>query len=283
MSPLRTPDVEAAVQAVLRRGYGLSFQHARARIAPRAMWRDLTADAVLLSYPKCGRTWLRFLLGNALQARFGFEAEVGELMELEGLRKHGAPWIRVTHDGHPDHLTPGELSRWTLRYLRKPVVFLVRDPRDAVVSLYYQHRFRELRFEGSLREFVFSDRSGLRTLISFYNAWTHRRRWTSRFLLVRYEDLKSDPTPEARRILEFLGVPLSESALEQAIDSSSFERMKALEASGAAKNRLGGRDASSSKVRKGRVGGYREALTPEDVQEADAIVRSELDPVYAYD
>ena len=35
--------------------------------------REAEPDVYIVSYPKCGRTWLRVLVGKALCEQFGFE------------------------------------------------------------------------------------------------------------------------------------------------------------------------------------------------------------------
>lgn len=279
--------LEPPLESWLRSRFGASHQHYRAQIAPRALWRDLRSDGMLVSYPKCGRTWLRFLLGNALVQTYGIEAPVDDVLELEPLAgQNGAPWIRVTHEGHPDHLLPREMSRRTFRYLGKPVLFLVRDPRDVVVSLYFQHSRRELRFEGTLSEFVTGARSGLKTLVAYYNAWVIRRTWTGRFMLMKYEDLKRDTLGELRRAADFFEIPTTDPILDEAVQASTFERMRAIEAGqtvGSSRLRPAeAKDETTFKTRKGKVGGYREHLSPQECEWVDRYLREHLDSSYNY-
>jgi len=247
----------------------------------------LRANGLLVSYPKCGRTWLRFLLGNVLIRAYGIEASLDDVLELEPLgRRAGAPWIRVTHEGHPDHCRPDEMSTRTVRYIGKPVLLLVRDPRDAVVSLYFQHTRRELRFNGSLSDFIKGDRSGLRTLIAYYNAWMTRRSLVGRFLLMKYEELRKNPIGELGRASHFFGVSTTKAILAESVSASSFDRMRAIEAGyGVGGTRLRParvQDHSTFKTRKGKVGGYRDHLDPETCDWVDSYVREHLDPSYGY-
>ena len=53
------------------------------RGTPGRVWKDFTqwidharADVVCVSYPKCGRTWLRVLLGKAITLRHGLDDQL---------------------------------------------------------------------------------------------------------------------------------------------------------------------------------------------------------------
>jgi hypothetical protein len=178
------------------------------------------------------------------------------------------------------------MAQRTFRYGGKPVLLLVRDPRDAVVSLYFQHTKRELRFDGSMFDFVTGERSGLRTLIAYYNAWMTRRAWTGRFMLMKYEDLRRDTLSELRRASEFFRIPASDAVLQEAVNASSFERMRAIEA----RQAVGGSrlrpaeagDESTFKTRKGKVGAYREHLTADECDWVERFVREHLHRSYGY-
>jgi hypothetical protein len=279
---------EEKIRALLRLRYGDGHLHYRARFAPRAFWKDLLADAALISFPKCGRTWLRFMLGQLVDAKYEVDATDDEKLDLESLGgRNGAPFIRVSHEGSPDHLCPHEFSSWTPRYLGRPVVFLVRDPRDVIVSLYFHHVNRSRQYSGSLDAFMRRNRSGLATVIAYYNAWLHRRRWTGAFRLMRYEDLKSDPKNELQELAAFLNMQVSSAQIADAVELSSFEKMRRLETSGGMASDIlrppaGAKDESAFKTRSGKVGGHKKHFNQEQLSWANQLIHERLDPSYGY-
>jgi hypothetical protein len=76
------------------------------------------------------------------------------------------------------------------------------------------------------------------------------------------------------------------SIFQAALDFSQFENMKKMEAAGAFDSKIlrpgDVRDPESFKVRRGKVGGYREYLSVEDQAYAAAAL-TKLDPRFGYD
>ena len=250
----------------------------------RGQWQHHRASAYVLSYPGSGRTWLTLLVGKALVDEFHIEganpARISELADL----KRGVPRVDVRHDGRPQLRPPEEVERDKRRFASKPVVLLVRDPRDAIISYYFEASKRRGRFSGSAGEFLRHPVGGLDTLITYYNVWAENRGVPRRFCLVRYEDLHADPVAQLDLVMTAIGHPAARAVLEGAVEFSRFENMRKIEAKGFARPELDRRDpgdTESFKARKGKVGGYREYLSPADVEYLDARIAERLSPFFA--
>jgi hypothetical protein len=251
--------------------------------------RNKMADAFILSFPKCGRTWLRVLLGKAISLHHGIEVDdVGELDQFADARAD-IPRIRFKHDDNPHFKTPGELVRIKNEYADRKVVVLARDVRDTVISMYFQITKREMRyrFEGELSEFLKSERGSAQSMIEFYNIWADQRDAPADFLMMRYEDLHTDTAGQLKTLLEFLGVPgVSDEHIAAAVDFASFDNMRKMETAKDSKiGRLSGGDAkdpNSLKTRKGKVGGYKEYLNEDEVAWLDRLIAERLNPIYKY-
>jgi sulfotransferase family protein len=72
---------------------------------------------------------------------------------------------------------------------------------------------------------------------------------------VRYEDLLEQPLEEVRRLLEFLGAGADERTVERLVEKSGFERKS---------DRERGQEDSSSRLRKGIAGDWKNVFTAED-------------------
>ncbi|MEQ8517303.1 MAG: sulfotransferase domain-containing protein, partial [Chromatocurvus sp.] len=135
-------------------------------------------------------------------------------------------------------------------------------------------------------EFVRHSDIGLPFLIDYQNTWARNIAALPRGLLVRYEDLRSDPVPTLSRILEHVGESFSEAEIRAAVEWGSFDNLQKLETSGTF--RQGGmklvnrNDPSTYKVRRGKVGGYREDFAPDQVEELEALVRDGILPELGY-
>jgi hypothetical protein len=225
----------------------------------------------IISYPKSGRTWLRLLLGKALCDQLALPEEniidTYQLTAVPGvLRTH------FTHDyadirlGYPYYRLPTNKSP----YARTKVIFLIRDMRDTLVSSYFQATKRVNRFHGPITNFVRDDRFGINKIVTFYNLWQQNQRVPSEFMLLRYEELHQDPANTLRRTLHFMNVTsVDEQVIQTAVAFASFDNMKKMESSRMFANdkmRPGTtQDADSFKVRQGRIGGYTQHLSPDDL------------------
>ncbi len=255
----------------------------------------------LASYPKSGNTWLRVFLTNYLQ-NSGEPADINQLeggpiassrplfdewagveasdltpLSVEKLRPyvyqsltdqtseplfikiHDA--ITLTAEGIP--LVPAEATQGA--------VYLVRNPLDVVVSFADHsgctldktiHNMGDQDFQ-----FASKDESLNLQLPQRLLTWSgHIHSWIDQnefpVLVVRYEDLLSDPTARFREIILFCGLSLDEERLGRAVTFSSFEVLKGQELAKGFKERT---RHSQAFFRQGRAGGWREVLTSEQV------------------
>jgi hypothetical protein len=257
--------------------------------------RELSGgDAIILSIPKSGRTWLRAFLCAYFCRRFGLEFTLRPgRYALPGL-----PRIVFSHDLF-EHRTKGD--RWDRvrgKYLvprrelkRAKIILLARDPRDCFVSLYLQLTRRDPNAPVKLKqktesEMLRDQRFGMRAIINAMNDWLNELSQRENFTLVRYEALRASPAEHFRDLLAVLGESQPDGTIFQdALEFSRFENMQKLEAAGAFDSKIlhpgDVRDPESFKVRRGKIGGYREYLSAEDQQfAADAM--TELDRRFGY-
>src|SRR6266513_5224433 len=176
--------------------------------------RELSGgDAIILSIPKSGRTWLRAFLCAYFCKRFGLEFTLRPgRYDLPGF-----PRIVFSHDLF-EHRTKGD--RWDRvrgKYLvprrelkRAKIILLARDPRDCFVSLYLQLTRRDpnaaAEFEKKNVSDVLRDRRfGVRAIINTMNDWLAEFSGRNNFALLRYESLRASPAEHFRDLLALLG------------------------------------------------------------------------------
>jgi len=245
-------------------------------------WIHRQTKIYVLSYPKCGRTWLRLMIGKALDEHY--QLAVANPMELGRMHTlhRDIPRIRVTHE-HAHRAETIEAGKQ--RFRDKTVVFLVRDPRDVVVSMYFEASRRSTLFAGELGAFIRQRVGGLDAILEYYNVWAASAHVPRRFALVRYEDLHRTPATVLKAVLETMGLPVGPAAIEAAIGFSKFDNMRKLETTNAFKSdRLrpaNAGDAESFKTRKGKIGGYREYFTAADLDYANTRIAARLSASYA--
>lgn len=93
---------------------------------------EASADAFFLSLPKCGRTWVRIMLGRVFQQHFDLQDPKLEelLLQLDKLYllNREVPRIHLNHDGWPHWKRPEELVPRKTAYRGRNVIRPVRDP-----------------------------------------------------------------------------------------------------------------------------------------------------------
>ena len=209
----------------------------------------------IISYPKSGRTWIRYALHQlGIEARFRFHHDGFEF-------NNGS---RPEHDFD----LPTRLSRYRTA---GPIILVERDPRAVIVSLYHQitGRFADFfGFEGQLTDFIRDDYFGAAVLRRFRDMWS-RVALLPNVLVVRYEDCHTDMAAVLRRIMTHCRVSVSEDAIMAAAESASAERMRAAEASGKFPEPWLRSRNDSPKVRKARIDSFHDELSHEDLRWLD--------------
>jgi hypothetical protein len=258
---------------------------ARSFLRPRRERRERAgADVVVVSFPKSGRTWLRLLIGKVLCDRYGLPER--SMLDTRALTAAaGLPVTVFSHDGSSNAEARHwrRLSRDKGEYRSKKVLLLAREPRDVVVSCYFQASRRRDEYHGDLSSFLRDPRHGIRKVLVWSRIWSESSRIPRAFRVVRYEDLHAAPEKTLREVLEFLGIQdVPDPTIRAAIEFARFDNMRRLEAAGRFQaGKLRPRradDPESYKTRKGKVGGHADYLGPEDLAYADRVLAEFGDP-----
>ena len=260
------------------------------------MRRIRTADSLVCCHTKSGRTWLRVMLSHLYHLRYDIPAtEVLKFDNLHGLEP-AIPKICFTHRIEWPSFS---LGGGTVRIpSEKRVLFLVRDPRDVAVSFHFHvvHRAseRELYRKGiseearslSLYDFMVHPELGVPRVIRFMNEWYAALPQFSNAKLVRYEDLRARTEEQLAEVVAFLDQDFDEELIRKATSFASFENLSRKESENFFEDdRLQPRSPDNPetfKVRRGKIGGYRDYFDEEQVRTLDGLVRGTLVPDYGY-
>lgn len=268
-------------------------------IRGREQFRTLQrADCVVVSFGKSGRTWLRVMMSRFYQVRDDLPERMLIGFDNFHRRRPAVPKIFFTHDNYVEDYTGHRGSK--IDYRGKKVVLLVRHPADVAVSQYFHWRFRMSRRkmaingyprpgeEISVFDFIQSKGGGLPTILRFMKLWAAEVVDNRDVLIVRYEDLRSRPEQELARLLEFIGTPGSDAQVAEAVRFASFNNMRKLEEkrtfwlSGGRMKPKDTNNPDSYKVRRGKVGGFRDYLKDAEVEQVENQLELALDPIWGY-
>lgn len=257
------------------------------------------ADVVIVSFGKSGRTWLRVMVSHLFRVMYGLpEKAILGFDNFHNLDRR-VPKVFFTHDNYIKDFTGDFESK--APFYGKRVVLLARDPRDVAVSQFFQWKFRikpskvainnypPRGSEISLFDFVTGENGGsMKAVCDYLNLWAREAGRVQHFHLLRYEDLRARPGEELRRLLDFMGVDAEDRHVRAAVEYSSYENMKKMESQ--QQFRLsGGRmmprdkdNPDSYKVRRAKVGGYRDYFSDDEAALIDSQLQQSLHPRFEY-
>jgi hypothetical protein len=225
-------------------------------------------DIFIVSYPKSGNTWTRFLIANLLHpeepANFGNidrlvpESEEMTTRQLERLPR---PRIMKSHE------------YFDARF--RKVIYIVRDPRDVAVSqFYFLRKRRRITDDSSIEKFVTLFIAGgtcdYGSWGSNVASWLVTRQNRDGFLLLRYEDMMTRTKEELSRVASFLGLKMTPENIAQAVERSSADQMRKLEAANATASVTQNTRKDIPFVRAAGSGGWKAVLPEQSVLELEA-------------
>jgi hypothetical protein len=219
-------------------------------------------DLYIVSYPKSGTTWLNFIMANVHLKMSNREQKVNfynihdfipDIMQTRYLKTNimAFPGHRVIKS-HAD-----------MNPLYTKIIYLIRDPRDVMVS-YFWFLKNLGSWNEDLHHLIHSPTNGIEAWCRHVEGWIEKTPATSHLFSIRYEDMRSDTFKVLTKIYTLLGHEIPGEVLNQAIELSSFENMKKLEAE--YKNSGDFRFPEFKFVRKGKSGDYLTEISEEDLK-----------------
>jgi Sulfotransferase domain len=224
-------------------------------------------DTFIVSYPKSGNTWTRFLIANLLHpdepANFGnIDRLVPESEEMTArqLKHLPRPRIMKSHE------------YFDARF--RKVIYIVRDPRDVAVSqFHFLRKRRRITDDSSIEKFVTLFIAGgtcdYGSWGSNVASWLVTRQNADGFLLLRYEDMMTRTNEELSRIAAFLGLHVAPENIAQAVERSSADQMRKLEAANATASVTQNTRKDIPFVRAAGSGGWKTVLPEQSVLELE--------------
>ena len=273
--------------------FGRSYD--RRRWVRKHLHRQEMADVVVVSHTKSGRTWLRVMISRVYQQKYDLPSDL--VLKFDSYHRIEPRVPRIYFNRDTRVPTFSDDQPFVPLGSDKKVVFLVRDPRDVAVSFFFHVRNRatvaELERKGipeaarslSLYEFATAPELGVIRVVRHFNRWLDEFSRFQQRLVIRYEDMRADAGPALHRVMDFVGENVTAAQIEEAVKFASFESLQRKEQEGffrgdslRARN-VGDRD--TFKVRRGKVGGFRDYFTDEQIESIDALI-AELSPSFGY-
>ncbi|WP_461637524.1 sulfotransferase domain-containing protein [Labilibaculum euxinus] len=233
--------------------------------------RDARVSFLVSSFPKCGRTWLRFIIANYLNLEFGLNIQQLNLHNIFsilpnegkdnlkgiGTFKYGdnkeIPLISFSHK------KPSDCMKGEKRLL------IIRSIPDVMVSYFFHTKELLGLHQDDISSFIRKHDGGVEKYCQFLNLWALEMK-NSNFLVLTYEMLHDETFNIVKSALEFFDMTVDSGKLAKAIDLSSFDNMQKVEIDkGIAGHTYKADQPEARRVRKGIVGGYLDYLDSDDI------------------
>ncbi|KAK1296131.1 Cytosolic sulfotransferase 5 [Acorus calamus] len=260
-------------------------------------------DIILATFPKSGTTWLKALTFATIN-RTDVTGSNHPLSMLSKVNPHECvPFLSILYsDGRLpdlDSLPAPRLFAEHIPFSLLPesvlgsgcrIVYLCRDPKDNLVSLWH-HTLAWVRVQGLAQCHSFNEVfelfcSGVSMGGPIWDHaldyWRESLRRPERVMFMKYEQLKGDTGGCLKRLAEFIGCPFSEEEeregkVEEIVGMCSFERLSELEVNKNGRMSVGNKEFENKEFfRKGEVGDWNRHLTAEMAERLDRITEEKL-------
>ncbi len=233
------------------------------------LYYKLFSNFFFVSFPKSGRTWVKVILYKYFTEYYKIDIKSLNFKKIFKKNKK-MPLILFTHFYEGVKKIKNKKEHFS-RAKNKNIIFLIRNPRDVVVSYYFHLFKRDRTYTKNIHEFIKDENYGIKRTIDFMNDIYKNRDKYNKLFFIKYEALKNDPEKEIKKLLRFIeGDKINHDILKKAIEFGNFENMKKLEeinyfnnSSLKAKNK---NDNNNRKTRKGKINGYLDYLSEEDIE-----------------
>ncbi len=294
MSPMQLEKAAETLVNILPDGPRIAIKRKARMVWEQA--RFTKADVSVIAHPKSGSTWLRFQLSRLYQRKHGLSELV--IPDVERLHKLNPAIPRLYMAGYEFMKRVVAQAAPHAELKNKVCVFLLRHPIDVAVSLYFhilKHAERERKLfndwpmdlsRTSMMEFITTSPWGLMEAIGFYNNCLRHADTMGRAHVMRYEDMLQQSFETLSDIATFIGHPVTDDDVREAVDFTSFDRLREAELKNTFNtprlHAANPSDPNSFKVRRAKLNGYRDYFDAEQIAVLEAMVDLHLDPRAMY-
>jgi len=267
------------------------------------------SDIVIATFPKCGTTWMQQIVLTLLfggdKSKVPRPAWQAPWIEASVCRKH----LGLSGGGSGPAMTLSELLEWdgSCEALDTPprrvfkthapvqrvpwsggmsgcgaakVVVVVRNPKDACVSMFHHSRdIKPFNYTGDLEHFTTrlflpgNNESGC--FWAWHAGWEEvAAKHPGSVMWVSYEELQRDFPGTVGRLAQFLAIPVSDDVIVQTMQGSSLSSMRSDWAAFNQELESKGMDRIETRVRKGAVGSWRDDIQGDLLAEFDRVHRA---------
>lgn len=178
-------------------------------------------DTLLVSYPKSGNTWIRFLICNYIE----YLRATKQVVDFTFLNKNMPELAYNLHQNTYFEKRTSRMVKTHKNYLflfrKNPSIYIIRNPISVLKSFYiYNNHIENSYFQNySFSQFIQSP-YGINGYLNHYNSWQNHIG-----LLIKYEDLQTNTYTTFNKLLMYLEYPIFSDGINYAIRMSAIEKV----------------------------------------------------------
>ncbi|XP_029015903.1 amine sulfotransferase-like [Betta splendens] len=237
------------------------------------------SDIYLVTYLKSGTIWAQQIIISICELDGGPTEYLNNSEQMPWLeyKIHDADYsLRVSPRLFASHLTP-VLMPPGVKDQKAKVIYVMRNPKDNIISYYHfscgnSNMKTPESFDGFLEDYLNGNVPG--------SSWfDHIREWhlnkdQYNILFLTYEDMILDLKAAVTKICSFLGKNLSEEAIKQVVEKSTFKTMK--KDPKANYEFIPKEIFSGTFMRKGQIGDWKNSFTVAQSERVDKMLQEKL-------
>ncbi len=231
----------------------------------------------IFSFPKCGRTWIRYALAHYINLHYKLDMDINLKSMFSLLPNSGElggyqfgldiPLIISDHAfATKSPIVDGE-----------PVVFIIRSVYDTLVSYYFHLSQQNSISDQDIHAFIRS-KYGVEYIVSYYNSWISFIN-SNNVIIISYEDMLQNGSQNFIALLQQFSIPVDPVLVEKSLELASFENMKKTEEKiGVTGREIDVEEQDSRRVRRGGSGKYIEYFNKDDIEYINTVLGEQLLP-----
>ncbi len=242
-----------------------------------ANFQSRPTDVLITTPPKAGTTWMQQILHQMRTGGDDSFASIDKVVPWLEIKRSGKSWQEVLQ--YYESLAEPRVFKTHCTAEQTPgigtasIILSSRDPRDCCVSFY--HHLMNMTDEAQAQADMPIPESFEQHVEQWleYAAWYRNvKSWWPYFgqpkvLWLRYQDMKSDLSATVDDIADFLKWSMTEEQKQRVLEYSSFDWMKAHDKKFSSQGNNGKQVFKPGKfVRQGKVGSYKDLMSPEQEQ-----------------